>query len=62
MWACIIGRIGRLLYKVGCQASRAATAVLVAWIMAVSAAVGSDVILHAYHSVGMMMVGNDRYH
>lgn len=58
----IIGRIGRLLYKVGCQASRVATAVLVARIMMVSAAVGSDIILHTYHAVGMVMVGNDGYH
>mgnify|MGYP007065330059 CR=1 FL=1 len=24
--------------------------------------IGGDIILHAYHSVGMMMVGNDGYH
>lgn len=30
--------------------------------MTVSAAIGGDIILHAYHSVGMMMVGNDGYH
>lgn len=58
----IIGRAGRLLYKVGCHASRVATAVLVARAMTVSAAIGGDIILHAYHSVGMMMVGNDGYH
>ena len=38
------------------------TAVLVARAMTVSAAIGGDIILHAYHSVGMMMVGNDGYH
>ena len=37
-------------------------AVLVARAMTVSAAIGGDIILHAYHSVGMMMVGNDGYH
>ena len=47
---------------VGCHASRVATAVLVARAMTVSAAIGGDIILHAYHSVGMMMVGNDGYH
>ena len=36
--------------------------VLVALAMTVSAAIGGDIILHAYHSVGMMMVGNDGYH
>ena len=41
---------------------RVATAVLVARAMTVSAAIGGDIILHAYHSVGMMMVGNDGYH
>ena len=35
---------------------------LVARAMTVSAAIGGDIILHAYHSVGMMMVGNDGYH
>ena len=34
----------------------------VARAMTVSAAIGGDIILHAYHSVGMMMVGNDGYH
>lgn len=62
MWTHIIGGAGRLLYKVGCHASRVATAVLVARAMTVSAAIGGDIILHAYHSVGMMMVGNDGYH
>ena len=41
---------------------RVATAVFVVWAMMLSAAIGGDVILHAYYSVGMMMVGNDGYH
>lgn len=50
------------MYKMGCHASRVATAVFVVWAMMLSAAIGGDVILHAYYSVGMMMVGNDGYH
>mgnify|MGYP000352785565 CR=1 FL=1 len=46
----------------GCHVIPCRTAVLVARAMTVSAAIGGDIILHAYHSVGMMMVGNDGYH
>ena len=57
-----IVRARSLLEEVSRYTSRIATAMFVIRVVLLSATIGSYIILHAYHSVGMMMEGNDGYH
>jgi hypothetical protein len=51
-----------LLEEVRGHASGVTAAMVTSVAMLMSAATGSDIILHANQSVGMMMMGNDGYH
>lgn len=55
-------RVGRLLEEMRRYASGIAATMVTAVAMLMVAAIGSDIILHANQSVGMVMMGNDRYH
>ena len=55
-------RSGSLLEEMCGNTSRIAATMLVFRAVVLSAATGSDVILHAYQPVAVVVMGNNRYH